>query len=283
MVANTGSLWNYSLSRIRPAELQHFVAIGTDITEQKAIEHALQAAKEQAEAANRIKTDFLSMISHEIRTPLNGIVGTIELLAQQPSAQSAHVDILKDASSSLLVLIDDLLDLSRIEAGRLQLEHSPFDLPKLVHSVSALYEAGAAAKGISLQTAVDTVLPASCIGDPFRLKQVLMNLVSNAVKFTSHGSVRLSCYRVSQETNADYYQFEVRDTGNWHRRQGFGSHFRDFQSGRQLTRPTLRRQRPGSCDLSAAREYDGRANRGEQCSWYGINVRLCNSARASQS
>lgn len=193
--------------------VRHFVSIGTDITERKAFEKALEDAKEQAEAANRIKTDFLSMISHEIRTPLNGIIGTVELLRRVVVPPAELLDILSEASNTLLVLINDLLDLSRIEAGRLQLEHEPFNLPRLIETAGALYKAGADDKGVSLETVVDADLPEWCVGDGFRLRQVLMNLVNNAVKFTADGRVRISCDRQGQDSNGVICRFEVADTG----------------------------------------------------------------------
>ncbi len=174
----------------------------------------LQALR-QAELSNQAKTQFLANMSHEIRTPLNGVVGMIELMqtTQMSEAQRSYTELASQSSQALLRLIDDILDLSRIEAGRLTLEKAPFHLPALVQDLRVQFAEQARAKGLTLSVSVPDDLNVVLIGDKHRLLQVLGNLVGNAVKFTQHGSIAVALSRAEQQDKMLTVRFEVTDTG----------------------------------------------------------------------
>ncbi len=173
----------------------------------------LECERAAAEAASRVKSEFLAHMSHEIRTPMNALLGSAELLANTrlDEKQSRHVALFQSAGASLVEILNDLLDLSKIEAGLLELHLQPFSLVDLVASQTVLFEARASQKGLRLQTEFDPELPPVVLGDGPRLAQVLRNLLGNAVKFTHHGSVALAVRRVPQLPRR--LRFEVRDTG----------------------------------------------------------------------
>ncbi len=174
----------------------------------------LQALR-QAEQSNAAKTQFLANMSHEIRTPLNGVVGMIELmnLTDLTPAQKGYAEQATQSSQALLRLIDDILDLSRIEAGRLALEEAPFHLPTLVQDLRVLFADQARAKGLTLNVLVPDDLNVVLIGDKHRLLQVLANLTGNAVKFTQHGSITVTVADVVPNGSGMRLRFEVVDTG----------------------------------------------------------------------
>ena len=181
-----------------------------DISARKAQAAALQQAMAAAEAANEAKTTFLANVSHELRTPLNGVIGVAELLAQtdQTEHQRELTSIIKSSSDHLARLIGDILDLARIEAGTLALEEKVISVAEVVEEVTAVADVIARSKGVMLHRHMVDDLSEPVIGDPLRLRQVLSNLVSNAVKFTEGGSVTLAVSR-----SCDDFTFEVRDTG----------------------------------------------------------------------
>ena len=197
----------------------------------------LQRARELAEAATRAKSEFLAKISHDIRTPMNGVIGVADLLLDTPLTQTQH-DLVETISSSgevLLSLVNDLLDLSKIEAGKLELERVEYNLEQLVQEVVELFAAWAEERGVLLLSSIGPNVPMLVVGDPHRLRQILTNLVSNAIKFTDDGEVvvRVSA-RLHQEGRLDAV-FEVRDTGAGMDAQSTARVFEPFVQGDQST------------------------------------------------
>ena len=194
-------------------QLTHFRGIIMDITDKKDTELALTTARDNAQKAAQSRSDFLSVMSHEIRTPLNAIIGIAGILGENPAAEQAEVvRNLEFSAHHLLGLINDILDFSKMEAGKIELENIPFDPEALLTGLMRNYQPMAAGKGIELISRLDH-LPATLKGDPVRLSQVLNNLLNNAIKFTSAGSVTLDVRRRNASAGACTLSFAVKDTG----------------------------------------------------------------------
>jgi len=189
--------------------------LSTEIIYRSQVETDLLKAKEMAEEATRVKSEFLANMSHEIRTPMNGVLGMLDLLSETSMSQT-QLDWVKTAHSSgqaLLEIINDILDLTKLEADKLEVEHVDFNLVDLVEDVCILTSNRAFAKGLELNCLLPTSMPLIWRGDPMRIRQVLTNLISNAVKFTEQGEVSVSIIQPLVENSTEQLRFEIHDTG----------------------------------------------------------------------
>ncbi|UFH52300.1 response regulator [Spirosoma sp. KNUC1025] len=195
--------------------VQYVITSSIDISDRVQSQQRLQEAKELAEKTAKLKENFLANMSHEIRTPLNAIIGFSELLdnTSLDNDQKEFVGLLRTASKNLLTIVNDILDLSKIEAGMIKLESIPFSLYLLTSSIKTMFQAPAADKELKLLTKIDSTLPPVLLGDPTRLTQILLNLLNNAIKFTREGSISLSIEKLAETDDSVQVRFIVEDTG----------------------------------------------------------------------
>ncbi len=213
IVRHKGGVWLRFVDR-RTAD-GDTVSLRFDITETRRREAALEEARRRAEAASRAKSAFLANMSHEIRTPMNGIIGMAELLGEMDldEEQRLYVDTIRNSGEALLVIINDILDYSKIEARKLTLHPEPFDLEASIHEVMMLLRPQAARKRVDLLLDYDIFMPTRFIGDPGRIRQVVLNLLGNAVKFTEKGHVLIRAVGMEKAPGTQEIHITVEDTG----------------------------------------------------------------------
>lgn len=204
---------NQSLAQWQKEELEKIIDNRTEKIKQK--NKTLKRAIKEAKEAARVKSDFLSVMSHEIRTPMNAVIGMIHLLLNESpkKAQLENLKTLKFSAENLLVLINDILDYSKVESGKVKLESIPFDLRELTKGIGNTYELKASENGIKFNILIDQKIPHSLKGDPARITQILNNLISNAIKFTPKGQVKLLINMTNKTNGKVKIEFTVEDTG----------------------------------------------------------------------
>jgi signal transduction histidine kinase/BarA-like signal transduction histidine kinase len=211
--------------------------LNREIELKKEIEDQLFLAKETAEKANNAKSDFLSIMSHEIRTPLNAIIGLIYIMEKENSLASfeENIEVLKHSAQNLYLLINDILDFNKIEAGKIDIEQIPFDFQELVIQIGKSLEVKAAENSNKIEIEIDKDFTSNIISDPLRLGQIITNLVSNAIKFTQNGLVKIKVHQIDKNKEISKFVVQVIDTGIGIEKSKFEQIFQQFEQAEKST------------------------------------------------
>ncbi len=211
----TDVLFNGSVYKDSSGNILGAVVVARDITEQKNIEKELMEAKIFAEDAMKSKQQFLSTMSHEIRTPMNAIIGFTKVMSKthMTAKQREYIEAMKISGDTLIVLINDILDLAKVDAGKMTFEQIPFKIASSISAILHLFETKIHEKNLVLVKEYDNKIPEVLVGDQVRLHQIILNLVSNAVKFTTKGKITVSIYLLSEDEEKITIEFSVKDTG----------------------------------------------------------------------
>ncbi len=228
--------WQNTVSYDQNGDLKETTSIGEDITDQQKARQELIWAKDVAEKASKFKSEFLSIMSHEIRTPMNAVIGTTNLLlSENPRPeQLEYLNTLKFSGENLLAIINDILDYNKIEAGKLELSHTQFNLHQLIQKIKQSFQPRVTEKQLSINVTIDDSIPEIVIGDAMRLSQVMNNLVSNAVKFTHTGGVTIKLEKELLHENSVTVKFTVTDTGIGISADSFNIVFDPFMQDKQV-------------------------------------------------
>ena len=227
------ALYVFNMIKDQKGRYMGFASVSIDLTERKKVEDDLLLAKERAESATKAKSQFLANMSHEIRTPMNAVIGLTSLLLNTPinSEQRDYIETIRSSGDSLLAVISDILDFSKIEGGMLEVEKEPFDLQKVLEDSVNIFFSSARDKGLDLSYSLEPDVPCQILGDPARLKQILVNLLGNAVKFTEKGEISATVSASGPSSRIDGSEeimFAVKDTGIGISKDQLGRLFKPF-------------------------------------------------------